>query len=333
MHRRTIRTKIVFAIIITLLIPLPINSSNCINYASDFNLHEFNLSSLSVSYHKIFIELTNLKNITVREDFTLFNNQSSEIDSIKLYYNESFTILSLKEGNYDISSFNTTSYPISLSLEFNSPLQPNKTKDLKFLFCLNKKTQVLENDYHIFSYSYFDTYFTLLEFVTVRLSRNCEIGSEPGDILPPTDRPIITEEGFIDIYWRFEEISSSSNQFVQVKFKPPSKTPVWLFVIGPILGLASGIGGTLWYMRNKGKKTIKQIGKVFLSDSEKLLLKLIFKNDGKIAQKNLCSLTGYTKAKVSRILISLEKQNLVAREKWGRNYQIYISDLGRKVIE
>ena len=59
----------------------------------------------------------------------------------------------------------------------------------------------------------------------------------------------------------------------------------------------------------------------------------MIKNEGKISQKDLCSITGYTKAKVSRNLISLEKQDLITREKWGRNYLIYVSDLGRKVVE
>jgi len=47
----------------------------------------------------------------------------------------------------------------------------------------------------------------------------------------------------------------------------------------------------------------------------------------------LTVITGYTKNKVSRNLISLEQQQLIIREKWGRNYRIFITETGEKVAK
>jgi uncharacterized membrane protein len=121
---------------------------------------------------------------------------------------------------------------------------------------------------------------------------------------------------------------------IWIKFdKPIGKAPIWIFIVGPIVGIVVGAFGALWFMRKKEEKTLKEIGKIFLSDTEKMMLKLIRDEGGKTTQKNLCSLTGFTKTKVSRNLISLEKQSLITRERWGRNYQVFISDTGKKVIE
>ena len=70
-----------------------------------------------------------------------------------------------------------------------------------------------------------------------------------------------------------------------------------------------------------------------LTETQKELLWIIAEKGGKISQKELCTITGYTKTKISRNLISLEQQVLVTKEKWGRNFRVYITETGRKVIE
>jgi len=65
----------------------------------------------------------------------------------------------------------------------------------------------------------------------------------------------------------------------------------------------------------------------------KILLRTVNENGGKIAQKELCKRTGFTRSKTSRNLISLEEQGFVYKEKWGRNSLIYLTKTGVKVIE
>ncbi|MFW9852828.1 MAG: helix-turn-helix transcriptional regulator [Candidatus Thorarchaeota archaeon] len=333
MHKKISRKLIVIIALSTLLVPCSILDCISICEIQKNNSSKMSQDSIYVTTHNIFIDLTEPKNISVIERYTLYNNHTSSIYSTTFYFNESLTILSIEEDNQAISSYNKTSLINSLSIDFLSSLEPNGSKEIKLRYFLNKETQLLENKYHRFYYGYFVSFLTLQEYVTVRLSRKCEIHEDPGSIVPPTNRPDLSPEGFIDIHWIFQNRLPLTYNYIEVIFKPHAKVPIWIFVIGPLLGLACGIGGTIWYMSRKGRKEMKKIGEVFLSDTEKELLKIIIKNNGKISQRNLCTLTCYTKAKVSRNLISLEKQNLITREKWGRNYQVYVTDVGKKVIE
>jgi len=108
---------------------------------------------------------------------------------------------------------------------------------------------------------------------------------------------------------------------------------IWPYIVSPIFGLAAGVTGTVWFMRRREKRAIKKIGEIFLTDNQKQFLKIIIENGGKISQKELTVTTGYTKNKVSRNLISLEQQQLIIREKWGRNYRIFITETGEKLAK
>ncbi|MHA1954925.1 MAG: helix-turn-helix transcriptional regulator, partial [Candidatus Heimdallarchaeaceae archaeon] len=281
----------------------------------------------------ILIDLTETENISVIERIIVLNQQNSTINSISLLFNETLTNLKIEEENQALFSYNITSNPYSISIDFLSPIETNETRELKLQYNLEKSTQLLDQNYQRFYFGYYNTLLTTQKYIIVRLSKNSEIHPDAGSILPPTERPELTYEGFVDIRWSFINLSASTYDFIQVIFKPQTSTPIWIFILGPFLGLACGVTGTIWIMRRRNKKTIKEIGRIFLSDTEKEILKLIEENEGKISQKNLCAKTGYTKAKVSRNLISLEKQNLVTREKWGRNFRVYITDMGKKVIE
>ena len=138
----------------------------------------------------------------------------------------------------------------------------------------------------------------------------------------------------ITLIWNFEKLSENSILDIHIFFdETPRNTPVWLFILGPIVGIVLGITASFYFFRRKDLKNVKKIGDIFLTDIQKQLLRLISENGGKITQTELCKITGYTRTRVSRNLISLEQQELIRREKWGRNFQVYLSDLGRKVIE
>ncbi len=90
---------------------------------------------------------------------------------------------------------------------------------------------------------------------------------------------------------------------------------------------------TIWIMRRREKRAVKKLGTIFLSETQKKFLEIIVENGGRISQKELTTMTGYTKARVSRNLISLEQQQMITREKWGRNYRIFITETGVKVVK
>ena len=122
---------------------------------------------------------------------------------------------------------------------------------------------------------------------------------------------------------------------VQVFFDEPSNSSpaIWIIVIGPILGTILGASSVYWWMKKREKKSIEQLGKIFLTDEQKLILKIVLNNEGKITQKELIKQTQFTKSKISRNLFPLEEYGLIKKEKWGREFKIYITESGEKILE
>ncbi|MHA1446360.1 MAG: helix-turn-helix transcriptional regulator [Candidatus Heimdallarchaeaceae archaeon] len=137
------------------------------------------------------------------------------------------------------------------------------------------------------------------------------------------------------LIWTFTDLNPYDNQLLFLFYDEPigGDPLIWLFIIGPVLGLSFGVIGTIWMMRRREKRAVKKLGTIFLSETQKKFLEIIVENGGRISQKELTTMTGYTKARVSRNLISLEQQQMITREKWGRNYRIFITETGVKVVK
>ncbi|MCE7741421.1 MAG: winged helix DNA-binding protein, partial [Candidatus Heimdallarchaeota archaeon] len=134
--------------------------------------------------------------------------------------------------------------------------------------------------------------------------------------------------------WTFENLDPLDQPFIFVRFdKPLRETPIIAIVLGSIGGLVLGAFLTILFMRRREKKVVKEISTIYLSDTQKIILKLISENNGKMLQKELCAETGFTKSRISRNITPLVEQGLLQRDRWGRNYVIRLTDSGRKVIE
>lgn len=68
-----------------------------------------------------------------------------------------------------------------------------------------------------------------------------------------------------------------------------------------------------------------------LSEDEKRVMNEVVKSEG-ITQDSLVYRLGFSKAKVSLLLSSLEEKGLVFREKLGRTYSIRLSDKTKAII-
>ena len=331
LYKRTIKLLIVLVSLGILLIPSS-NHFYCLGDNS-FNIDHVKLSQFlfCCNNHRITIDITDIEYILVNERLSLINKEDFTVSSLDFFFNETISILQIKEDNQNLSNYTLISSN-QLTLGFNTLLDPNETKNIILEYTIENEYQKVNKDWLKFNFDYYRHYEIIYETVSVKLPKESKIYDGDGAILPPADAYGFNQ-GYTEIFWNFNvNVTSESNGFIQVIFSVP-KNLVWLYVIGPIVGLACGIGGTVWFMRKKEAKSVKELGKIFLSENEKLILKLICDYNGKVSQGKLSSLTGFTRTKVSRNLISLEKQELIVREKWGRNYQVYITDMGKKVIE
>ena len=67
----------------------------------------------------------------------------------------------------------------------------------------------------------------------------------------------------------------------------------------------------------------------FMRDDERLLIGLVRENEG-IVQKRLCDSTGFSKAKVSKIVSELESRGIVRVERVGRRNKLFLSEEFKK---
>ncbi|NOZ59997.1 MAG: winged helix-turn-helix transcriptional regulator [Euryarchaeota archaeon] len=99
-----------------------------------------------------------------------------------------------------------------------------------------------------------------------------------------------------------------------------------------IAGIAAG---ALFYMWAKPEEEKKQDSKSYaileraLSEDEALLIEIIRENEG-ITQDSLRFRTGFSKSKVSALLLNLEKKGIITRERLGRTYKVFIADWIKK---
>jgi len=95
-----------------------------------------------------------------------------------------------------------------------------------------------------------------------------------------------------------------------------------------ILGMGSGVAFYLWASpqgeKPEGGRGYKILERA-LSEDEVILVAIIRENEG-ITQDSLRFRTGFSKSKVSALLLNLEKKGIVTRERLGRTYKVFISD-------
>ena len=82
-------------------------------------------------------------------------------------------------------------------------------------------------------------------------------------------------------------------------------------------------------MRLKGSNKQKEISKfaqMLLGADEISLLTNLTENDGRLPQRELEDLCGFSKSKTSRHLSLLEEKGLIIRQKFGRSNRVYLTE-------
>jgi len=99
-------------------------------------------------------------------------------------------------------------------------------------------------------------------------------------------------------------------------------------------GVLAGVLFFLWSKPKDGKSDSAlernlAILERALKDDEVLILRMIANSEG-ITQDSIRFRSGFSKSKVSALLLGMEKNGIVYREKLGRTYKITIADWLRK---
>lgn len=291
----------------------------------------------TVETHNIKIDIIQIDEIKVAERFTVRNTQNSTLDSIEVWINQTLSDLFVTDYNgslsFDDTEISDSSHLIDVS--FRTELFANSTTSFDIWYNL-ERYPIAENghSYYYFEFSSSVTYFTEEQLIEVKIPERSFIHEEYGltSYFPSDGFALAGQRVYLS--WTFENLDALEDSFIFVRFdKPLQDTPVTAIVLGVLGGIILGAGLTILFMRKREKKVVRQISTIYLSDTQKTLLRLISENNGKILQKELCSETGFTKSRISRNITPLVEQGLVKRERWGRNFVIRLTESGMKVIE
>jgi uncharacterized membrane protein len=117
------------------------------------------------------------------------------------------------------------------------------------------------------------------------------------------------------------------------------KLPIWVIIIS-ISSFGMFTGSLIYYFLSfniiKEKQNAKiSINKIlnFLEENEKEILKLIIKNKGKITQSSITKELKLDKVKVSRIINTLEKKEIIKREKQGMTNLVKLNEQLKEIFE
>ena len=318
-----------------LLFPIKTNSISVFNSYSDNN-ETASFSQFIIKNHEITIDMKNLEEFFVVEKLDIRNPNNITISSIDLWINQSIQELIIEDGfgNLTFDLFILPDLKNKITVFFREDMYFNSNQSVWIYYSLSETYLEEIEDYYRFSFTSSVSYYTEKQIISVNLAYDCYINYDDvlQPIIPLPDNEIHRHRIFLQ--WIYENLTQTDNQAIVFHFDNILKgSPIWGFILGPILGVAAGIGGSYIILKRRSKRTIKKLGDVFLTDSQKQFVELILENNGKMLQKDLCEQTGFSKSNVSRTLIPLEEKGLIRREKRGRNFIVYLTEEGFKVIE
>ncbi|MHA1586614.1 MAG: helix-turn-helix transcriptional regulator, partial [Candidatus Heimdallarchaeota archaeon] len=136
--------------------------------------------------------------------------------------------------------------------------------------------------------------------------------------------------------WNYYNIEENDIQIWIVRFQvyqtstipiPPPSKGAWFAMIGTFFaGLIAGGLTVFFIIKSRTDKERKEIVETLLSQPEKEIIRIIKNENGVTTQSKICSVSGFSKAKVSYYLNELENKGIVQKERWGRMNRIRIID-------
>lgn len=115
-------------------------------------------------------------------------------------------------------------------------------------------------------------------------------------------------------------------QISTIPIPPPSKG-AWFAMIGTFFaGLIAGGLTVFFIIKSRTDIERKEIVETLLSQPEKEIIRIIKNENGVTTQSKICSVSEFSKAKVSYYLNELENKGIIQKERWGRMNRIRITD-------
>ncbi|MHA1122625.1 MAG: helix-turn-helix transcriptional regulator [Candidatus Heimdallarchaeota archaeon] len=155
--------------------------------------------------------------------------------------------------------------------------------------------------------------------------------SPPEPVYPHPNR-VFEEDGTVKINWILEDRDLDDNDVFLIRFvakataiDPGSNLKPLFYILTILAGIVIGSLTLFLIYKLKFKPAEDQLVTSLLTKTEQEVIKAINQDKGVSTQRRICEKTGYSKSKVSQILLKLEQRNVLVRERWGRTNKVTIT--------
>jgi len=255
---------------------------------------------------------------TINEDLSVTNQIVLKFDSpiAHLDYMLDFKIYNFKyEANFEFADCAVTDIngKSKISCDFIGMSREKNT--LKLKFDTRNVIKRIGNNYK-FTVNYGISLPIERVFVLIKLPQNGILsGKNVSESYFPSTGNILTDGKRIMVYWEEENLKSGDDlQFSVLYTMPMLPGPMYNFIIA-VLTLVVVIAMILIavYMKRppENRETVREIVTSVLNSEEKTIVDILMKHEGKANQKCLVRESGFSKAKVSRIVKNLKSRGVV----------------------
>ena len=301
-------------------------------FSNDFSEYPTLITNLTT---RIFIE--NENEISVIDEITILNNQNSSISQVIIKIDPPFRELEVYDLTQNPLSFASIFEPNLIIVDFGKELDFNETTTFRMTYFIDSQAirTAGRPPRYLFNYNRTASYPVLEYLLTIRIPRDSFI---PDDISIPYFPEItnVQETGkVVYLNWKINDIDEGQIVYVHVFYEERTAMlpAAWIIPITLIGGIGAGAILVFLFMKRKERGMLQEISKIYLTDDQKEILAIIVENEGKIIQRDLIRISGFTKSKVSRNLTPLETNGFITRERWGRESKIFLTDKGKKVLK
>lgn len=294
---KLIYRPLLIALLLVFLI-LPISFSNLIAE-----------NQIEITYLKIDVEI--MEDHSVKESIDIILYPKDEND-FNLYLPNGYKNLEILYNDEKID------LPLNQIIRLNS----NELNSIKISYTIPNAVEMKKKDFVYMKELVYPNVKNLI--FRIKLPPAYGINSEDISAIIPEPTYLQSDGKRIIVLWEMK--SPSTPTMFKIKYNSlvtdnGFDTSI-LVPLAIVLIMLISVGILLVYRSSKNRNVEVKIPPSLLSEDEMTICEIIRNEGGKIKQKKLSSITGFSKAKITKILSNLEKKELIEREPIGRTFVI-----------
>lgn len=287
--------------------------------------------------HHMKIKVNNDYSLKVTSTYVVTNNDSQPMDFFAVLISKNISSV----FSYDpIGSLSftwliniTTGSLVNVSMRY--PLFPNETYVFSIEYRIDTVIYSVQEPIEYYGLDFEITHPRKTDLFELELCLPSEsdlLDQSPPEPVYPNPLRIVEEDGIVKIYWVLENRDMDDDDVFLIRFVTrtsdipnDSNLKPLFYILTLLAGILLGCLVIFLVYRFKVKPAESQLVSSLLTKTEQEVIKAINQDGGVSTQRRICEKTGYSKSKVSQILLKLEQRDVLVRERWGRTNKVTIT--------